>query len=169
MKIKRPAFTIIEILGVTAALVVLMALTVKPMRTMMADVPRSCRDFQTWTQTINMLDQLKTDVERSKRMLVFEMDPRISHNLLYLECDDGLVSYALADGKVTRQSGVPGDSPQDAWDLSHVNMNWQFWKQNGWPYALEITTWSQRTILDRNQQKFKQTHVYFQKTGSRKP
>ncbi len=166
LKSKRTAFALLEMLAVIAALVVLMSLTVKPMRTLLADMPRSHRDFQVWTQTTDMLDQLRLDVEQSGRMLVFEMDPRISHDLLYLESADGLVSYSLTDGKVTRQSNIPGQVSSDVWELPHVEMNWQFWQKDNGPYALEITTWSQRTVFDKPKQKFKQSHVYFQKQGA---
>ena len=169
VKSKQTAFALLEMLAVIAALVVLMALTVKPMRTLLADMPRSHRDFQVWTQTLDMLEQLQSDVEQSSRMLVFEMDPRISHDLLYLESADGLISYSLVDGKVTRQSTIPGHESSNVWELPHVKLNWQFWQKSNVPYALEITTWSHRSILNRPEQKFKQTHVYFQKTGSRNP
>jgi hypothetical protein len=150
-----------EMLAVIAALAVLMALSVRPMRMLVADIPRSHRDVQTLTRTMNMLEHLKKDVERSAGMLVVEMDPRISGNLLYLEQDGGLVSYSLTDNTVIRQSGVPNDQPENTWDLPHVHLEWAVWKNDEIPYALEITTWSERVVLNRTRQNFKQTHVYF--------
>ena len=161
-------FALMEMLAIMAALVVVMVLMVKPMRMMLAEVPQSHRDFQTWMRTIEMLEQLKDDVERSQGMRIFEVDPRISEKLLYLEQADGLVSYCLADGKVTRQSTVAGDDAS-AIELPHVKIHWQFLTQNGQPIALEITTWGERTVLGHPKKEFEQSYLYFQKTGSTKP
>ena len=169
MKKKHRAFSLLEMLTIVAALVVMMALLAKPMRTMIADMPRGFRDYQTWAQTLDMLDTLQQDIEQSQQMLVFEMDPRISNSLLYLESQEGLISYTLTDGKVTRQANLSGQDSSLVWDLPHVKINWQFWQHSQHPYAIEITTWSQRTVLGHSQEQFKQTHVYFQKSRSINP
>ncbi len=169
MNHKQRAYTLLEMLAIIMAIVVLMALSVRPMRAVICDIPRSMNDFQAWEQIGNILDQLQTDVKRSARMRVFPMDSRISGNLLYLEQTDGLVSYTLTNNQVVRQSDRPGDREQDIWELPHVQIQWSLWENNDISYALEITTWSQREILGQTQEKFKQSYVFFQQTGSTNP
>ena len=165
MKCIRSAYTLIEMLAVIAALVVLMALSVKPMRTLVSDIPRANRDFQTWGQTQDMLKQLRKDVKQSEQIKITEMDPRVSGKLIHFQKSDGLVSYTLNDGKVLRQT----DSSQNIWELPHVKINWQVWENDDRPYALEITTWCERTILNNTRKKYKQSSVYFQQTGRLDP
>ena len=165
MKRKHSAYTLIEMLAVIAALVVLMALSVKPIRTLVSEIPRANRDFQTWTQTQDMLKQLRKDVEQSEQMKITEMDPRISGKLIHLQQSDGLVNYSVTDGNVFRQA----DSSQNIWELPHVKINWKVWENDDRPYALEITTWCERTILDNMRKKFEQSSVYFQQTGRLDP
>ena len=165
MKHRRGAYTLMEMLAVIAALVVLMALSVKPIRTLVSDIPRANRDFQTWTQTQDMLKQLRKDVEQSEYIKITEMDPRISDKLIHLQLSDGLVSYTLNNGKVLRQT----DSSQNSWQLPHVKINWQVWENDDRPYALEITTWCERKVLDNMRKKFEQSSVYFQQTGRLNP
>jgi hypothetical protein len=163
MKTPRRAYAIIEILSIIAAIVVLMALSVQPMRAMLLEIPQTNRDFQAWTQTMGMLKCLKTDIEQSTRIRVFEMDPRISGSLLYLERPEGLVSYSLENGQVLRQSALSNDTfgPSVSWVLPNVQISWRLWETNHGPYALEIRTWNQRISLGKNQKKFEQSCVYF--------
>ncbi|MBL7214184.1 MAG: hypothetical protein ISS71_00750 [Phycisphaerae bacterium] len=165
MKHIRSAYTLMEILAVIAALVVLMTLATKPMKMLIADIPRANRDFQTWIQTQDMLRQLKNDVEQSTQIKIIDIDPRISSKLLYLQQSEKLVSYSLSDSQVLRQI----DTSENSWDLPHVKINWQVWENDNMPYAVEITTWTERIVLNKTRKKFEQSSVYFSKTGSLKP
>ncbi len=169
MSHKRQAYTLMEILAIIMAMVVIIALSAKPMRALVSDIPRSGRDHEVWIKTTNMLEQLKADVEQSTRIRMFQMDPRISENLLYLEQPDGLISYAITNNQVIRQSGILADHREDVWELPHVHIQWSLWENNKMPYALEITTWTQRIVLGQTQKKFNQSYVYFQQTGSINP
>jgi hypothetical protein len=162
MNPNRNAYTLLEVLAIIAAIVVLMALSVKPMRTLVSDIPRANRDFQTWIKTQDMLAQLKNDVEQSIQIKTVDIDPRISGPLLYLQQPEQLVIYSLTAGDVIRQT----DTSESNWDLPHVNIDWHLWENKGAPYALEITTWTERIILNKNRKRFEQSSVYFRKTGS---
>jgi hypothetical protein len=163
MKTGRRAYAIIELLSIIAAVVVLMALSVQPMRTVLLEIPQTDRDFQAWVQTMGMLERLKADMEQSARLRVFEIDPRIGGSLLYLERPEGLVSFSLENGRVHRQSGLSNDSfgPSVSWDLPNVQMSWRLWEKNNVPYALEIRTWNQRIVLGNKQKKYEQSCIYF--------
>lgn len=161
MKKRHTGYTLMEMLAVLAGLVVMMTLLTQPIRQLLAELPRSCRDYQTLTQTFHMLKQLQEDVEHSVRLSVIEMDPRISGHLLVLQQAGGLVSYSLIGNKLIRQSDLPDDQKENGWELPNVHLKWVVWKNQQIPYALEISTWSERLILDKSRTKFKQTHVYF--------
>lgn len=165
MKRTRGAYTLLEMLSVIAAIVVLMALSSRHIRTLASDVPRSNRDFQVWIQTQDMLKQLKNDIEHSTQINVVNSDSPDGHKLLQLQQPQELVTYSLTTGSVLRQT----DTSQADWNLSHVKIDWQIWDRNKNAYALEITTWTERAVLNKTREKFKQSFVYFQKTGSLNP
>lgn len=165
MKHIRRAYTILEMLSVIAALVVLMALSSRHIRTLASDIPRSNRDFQVWIQTQNMLKQLKNDVEQSTGIHVIDTDSPAGGKVLRLQLPEELIIYTLTNGNVLRKT----NTSQTAWDLPHVNIRWQAWDRDGRPYAIEITTWMERPVLNKTRKKFEQSFVYFQKTGSLNP
>lgn len=164
--IKRSAYTLLEMMAIIAAIVVIMALSVKPVRTLVADVPRANRDFQTWLQTQDMLTQLRRDIQQSTRM---EPAAIVSDNynssLLRLQQPEKLVSYSFSDDKVLRRT----NGVSDHWDLPHVHIKWDFLEHNETPYALEITTWTERTVFQKTQKKNEQSYVYFLNNGSLNP
>lgn len=162
MNPNRNAYTLLELLAIIAAVVVLMALSVKPMRTLVSDIPRAHRDFQTWIKTQGMLTQLKNDVEQSTHIKTVDIDPRISEPLLYLQQPEQLVIYSLTASDVFRQT----ETSETNWELPHVNINWHVWEDGGTPNAIEITTWTERIILNKSRKRFEQSFVYFQKSGS---
>lgn len=164
MKYKRSAYTLLEMLAVIAAIVVMMALSVKPMRTLALHIPRSNRDFQTWTKTEGMLELLKKDVEDSTQINILDVDADRPCKLISLQHPKELIRFSLRDGYVIRKT----DTLEDSWELPHVRINCQIWKNDTEPYAIEITTWAEHTVSGKVQKKFEQTYVYFQKTGSRK-
>lgn len=162
MNTKRRAYSLIEMLVIIAALAVLMALSVRPTRILISEIPRSARTCQTLNTTQKALAQLKKDIERSGRIVT------LHDNILTLENNDGTITtYHLTDGTITRQ---PGLNPQDAeyiWQLPNVRITAELWSQNNRPYAVELTTWSQQTVLDQEQKRFKQSMVFFQKDKRR--
>lgn len=163
MKRKRPAYTLLEMLAIIAAIVILMALSARHIRILAADVPRSNRDYQVWIQTQDMLRQLKQDVEQAVGMTVVEGDVTNGGKHLHLQQTQELVVYLLTDGRVVREAG----SSLNEWDLPYVNIRWEAWDRGEAPYAVEITTWTERTVLNKTRRKYDQSFVYFQKTGSR--
>ena len=155
MTTKHHAYALTEMLVIIAALVVLMALSAKPLRMMITEIPRSGRIYQTQNTTNKVMKQLKDDIEKSRRIV------DLQDNLLTLEHQDGRIRYTFSDGQISRQTS--DNNSGSTWTLPHVKVNTQLWKNNDTPYAVEITTWNQQTGTGRQQIRLKQSFVYFQK------
>ncbi len=155
MTTKHRAYALTEMLIIIAALVVVMALSAKPLRMMMTEIPRSGRIYQTQNTTAKVMKQLKDDIEKSRRIV------DLQDNLLTLEHQDGRIRYTFSDGQISRQ--VSGNDSESTWTLPHVKMNTLLWENDDGPYAVEITTWNQQTGTGRQQIRLKQSFVYFQK------
>jgi type II secretory pathway component PulJ len=157
MKIKRHAYALTEILVIIVILVVLISLTVRPLRMMISEIPRSARVCQTLNTTTKALDQLRDDVERAGRIAGLES------GMLTLEQPDGMVRYTLADGQITRRPAMNDASTEYTWQLPHLKTEAKLWSDSEQPYAVELTTWNQQNALGRDDVRFKQTAVFFQK------
>ena len=155
MTTKHRAYALTEMLVIIAALVLLMALSVKPFRLMITEIPRSGKIYQTQNTTTKVMKQLKEDTEKSRRIV------DLQDNLLTLEHQDGRIRYTFSDGQISRQ--VSGNDSESTWTLPHVKMNTLLWENDDGPYAVEITTWNQQTGTGRQQIRLKQSFVYFQK------
>ena len=98
----RKAYAIIEMLVMMSFLLVIMLVFTKPLKTLVSDIPRINRDFQTNSKMLVMLKQLQSDVESSKSLLEYSTDKRIGHNLLLMETDNGTICYELGNREVTK-------------------------------------------------------------------
>lgn len=157
MNTKHRAYALTEMLVIIVILIVLVSLSVRPLRTMVSEIPRSARICQTLNGTTKALDQLRNDVERASRIA------SLTDGVLTLEHPDGPIRYSLADGQITRRPGLQRSGAEYTWHLPDVRIETNLWNRNNQPYAVELTTWNQQTALGRVQASFKQTTVFFQK------
>jgi len=157
MNTKHRAYALAEMLVIIVMVVVLMSLSVQPMRTLISEIPRSARICQTLNSTTKALGQLKKDIERASRIIGFK------DGILTLEQYNGHVSYMLTDGQITRRPGINDPDTEYIWLLPYLKTETKLWSQNNQPYAVELTTWNQQKVLGRDQVRFKQTVVFFQK------
>ena len=161
----RKGFTIIEMLSIMTALAVIMLVCAKPVRTLIADIPRTHRDFQTNTRMHHMLKRLQADIEASNSLLEYPADKRISGNLLLIETRHGVICYEFGDDEVIKT--VSGDDlpesgrSSESWLLPHAKIHWKVWSRDGKGYAVEVTTSIERRVMGRCEKKLRNSHVYF--------
>ena len=155
MTTKLRGYALIEMLIIMSVLVVFMALSVKSVRTLVSGIPRSNRVYQVWNTTNKAMKQLKDDVEKSHNIVDLRDD------LLTLQNQNGRITYKFSDGTISRHTSL--DDSEAAWKLPYVKAKTQLWTNDGSPYAVQITTWSQQIISGEQQALLKQSFVYFQK------
>lgn len=161
MNTKYRAYALTEMLVIIVMVAVLMSLTVRPLRTLVSEIPRSARVCQTLNGTTKALDQLRNDVEQTIRIT------GLKNGVLTLEHPDGPVRYSFADGQITRRPALNDSGTEYTWQLPHLKTEVKLWDQNDQAYAVELTTWSQQKVLDRDEARFKQTVVFFRKGKQR--
>ena len=157
MNTKHRAYALTEMLVIIVIIVVLMTLSVRPLRTLVSEIPRSARTCQSLNATTAALEQLKDDIEKSTQITGLE------NATLVLEHTAGSVTYTIADGRMTRSPGLNPSDAEYTWKLPHVKIKTNLWNQDEQPYAVELTTWNQQNALGRDDVRFKQTAVFFQK------
>ena len=102
MTTKHRAYALTEMLIIIAALVLLMALSAKPFRMMMTEIPRSGKIFQTQNTMTKVMKQFKDDIEKSRRIV------NLDEGLLTLEHQDNRITYTFSDGQISRQASGNG-------------------------------------------------------------
>lgn len=157
MNSKRRAYALTEMLVIIASLAVLIALSVKPLRAIISEIPHSARACQSFNITQKALTQLKKDIEQSTQIVSLQND------ILTLEHDKATVIYILTDGKIMRRPGVNPQDDEYTWQLPNVRVTADLWSQNNIPYALELMTWNNHSESGKKQKQFKQSLVFFQK------
>ena len=161
MNTKYRAYALTEMLVIMVMVVVLITLTVRPLRTMVSEIPRSARACRTLNSTTKALDQLRNDVEQASRIT------GLKNGVLTLEHPDGPVRYSFTDERITRRPAINDSCTEYTWQLPHLKTEAKLWNQNDQAYAVELTTWSQQKVLDRDDVRFKQTSVFFRKGQQR--
>lgn len=157
MNTKHRAYALTEMLVIIVVLILLISLSVKPLRTLISEIPRSARVCQSLNSTTAVLGQIQSDIETSTEIT------GLKNGTLVLKHSTQSVSYTIADGRIIR---CPGLNPSDAeytWQLPNVEIKTNLWNRNNQPYAVELTTWNQQNILGRDDVRFKQTSVFFKK------
>ena len=161
MNTKHRAYALTEMLVIIVMVMVLIALFIRPMRTLISEIPRSVRICQTLNSTTKALSQIKNDIERANRINSFK------DGILTLEQDDGPVSYTFSDGQITRRPAMNDSDTEYTWQIPYLKTETRLWSQNDQPYAVELTSWSQQKVLGREESRFKQTAVFFPKAKQR--
>lgn len=161
MNTKRRAYALTEILVIIVIVVVLTTLSVRPMRTLVSEIPRSARVCQSLNATTAALEQIQDDIEKSTEIT------GLNYGTLVLKHDTESVTYIIADGQITRSPGLNLSDTEYMWKLPHVKIETNLWNQDNEAYAVELATWNQQTVLGREQKRFKQTSVFFRKGQQR--
>lgn len=149
----RKGYTILEMIGMLAFLVLLFSLTFKPTQTLIAEVPRQNRDFQTAASLNHMFNSLKTDIEAAKELNTTD-DP----NTLILVGSTKTVMYHFNDQQVYCTIGS-NPNAANLWTLPSARLAWEVKNQN----TLVITGWLEKTVLGKTQIKFHNSHVFYVK------
>ena len=157
MNTKYRAYALTEMLVIIVMVMVLMSLTVRPLRTMVSEIPRSARACQALNGTTKALDQLRNDVEQTICIT------GLKNGVLTLEHPDGPVRYSFADEQITRRPAIDNSDTEYTWQLPHLKTEVKLWSRNDRAYAVELSTWSRQKMQGRDEVRFKQTVVFFQK------
>jgi type II secretory pathway pseudopilin PulG len=160
----RKAFTLIEVL-VLMIIIAFASITFASLfTTILKDIPRSYRVIQTNTSLLNMLGQLREDVDAAEGLSESLGQRTSDGKLLVITLTDGLVYYRLKNDKVLRQK--QSDSEKDRedntiWTVPNAEIEWRVWQENGNGYAVEVSTHVEHKIRGSVEKKMANSHLYF--------
>lgn len=162
----RKAFTLVETLLLIGVVPVLMIATTSLYATLVRDIPRTTRVLQQNTTMLDMLQQLRADMDRAVGLPSQVGDDRADERTLLIELPEGPVTWRFEDGRVVRtvltaREGASEAGEQRSWRMRDAVVTWEPWVQDGRPYAIEVHSHVNQRVSSHLMQKFAGTHVFF--------
>ena len=161
----RKGFALIEILILIVVIPFVLVIIDGLFRTLLTDIPWSCRIVQENTTVLNMLEQLHQDIDKAKGLPKSFAGHTASNELLLIEAADGVICYQIEDGQTVRRmlTGAQyGNAMQKrVWSVPNARVKWTVWTENGEGYAVETQTYIEHEIRRRTEKKLANSHVYF--------
>jgi len=157
MKRLRKAYSLNEIIFIMAMLTVIMSFSSKIFYSLVKEIPLMIRSVNVQSSTDAMLESLAEDVEKAQRIRLSV----VPENQLTLEGPQGVVFYTFHQEQMRRTLPDPNQAGHSVWPLPDVRLDWQLYKNNGFPAALEVCTWQQRLLLGQKKIHFRQKRLFF--------
>ncbi len=161
----RKGFTLVEILVVIMVLPFVFLIMDSLFRTLLRDIPRSYRVAQEHTTLLNMLEQLRQDIDRAEGLPASFAEHAANDNILLIASEDGVISYQLKDGQATRRklTGTRQGEAEESrvWALPHATVVWKVWAKDGKGYAVETKAHIEQKIRGQWKEKMANSHLYF--------
>ena len=161
----RKAFTLIEILFVIAVTPFVALALSGVFGTLIRDIPQTARLLQQNTTVLDMLQQVRRDMDRAVALPERAQGTGADDRTLFIQLPDRVVRYHIAEGSIQRtvlepDTNSPAADPR-IWSAPKAAITWQAWKQDDVAYAIEIHTAMQQRIRGKLRDKLANTHVFF--------
>ena len=160
----RKGFTLIEVLVVVAITPILAVALSGMFRVFVRDIPQGARLLQQNTSVLDMLQNVRRDVDRAVALPAQFQDVQMNDQRLLVELPEGTVSYEFHDGEVARTAfgpdGAAASKPR-LWRAPKAVVTWKPWRRGNEAYAVEVHTAVQQRIRGKWYNKFANSHVFF--------
>jgi len=160
----RKGFTLIEVLVVIAITPILAVALSGVFAIFVRDIPQGTRLLQQNTSVLDMLANVRRDVDRAVALPERFRDVQTDEHRLLVELPEGTVSYEFRNGEIVRtalnQDGVASDQ-QRLWHVPKAVVTWKPCKHGDAVYAVEVCTAVQQRIRAKLHDKFVNSHVFF--------
>jgi prepilin-type N-terminal cleavage/methylation domain-containing protein len=172
----RKGFSLIEMLAVLVVLPIIMVALAGLFNPVITDIPRSYRVIQTNTTLLNMLEQMRNDINTAKSLPESFSQYSANDELLLIETSDGVISYMVMDDKVLRgkiddlrllidncKSEIESRKLkiERVWSVPHAKVEWRVWKEDGKGYAVQVKTHIEYNIGGHLERKMANSHLFF--------
>jgi type II secretory pathway pseudopilin PulG len=161
---KRKAFTLMEIL-VVATMVPLVMLAVSSLfATFIRDIPRESRVVQQNATMLDMLRQIRRDVDLAVGLPEQFGDRHTDERTVLIEQPDVVVCYRFEDGRAVRillRGQGPADPNERIWRMHDAVITWRPWVRDGKACAVEIHSHIQQWFGSLLRSRLANSQVFF--------
>jgi prepilin-type N-terminal cleavage/methylation domain-containing protein len=158
----RRAFTLIEVLVVVTILPVVMIAINGVYATLIRDIPRATRVLQVNTTVLDLLQQIRRDVDGAVGLPAQLDGQHAGEHTLLIEQPGRVICYQIEDGRAVRR--LLTDSPSEdgrLWRVPDAVIVCRLWERGGKAYAAEVRSHVQQRVSGLLREKLANTQVFF--------
>ena len=161
----RKGFSLIEMIVVLAAFTALSLPLSLLITTTLRDIPNSFKVIQVNTSVLNMLRQLRKDIDIAVALPESVGRYTTDNKHLLIELPTGMICYRLQDAEIHRlrlTSSEKDDLENTAsWSVPAAEIQWQVWRKPNYAFAVEIKTCIEQKRQGHPQKKMTNSHLFF--------
>lgn len=161
----RKGFTLVELLVVVTVIPIAAIALNRLFTAFIRDIPRSSEVVYENTTVLNMLKQMRKDIDKAINLPQSFKEHTAGDELLLIEQPDGVICYQIKRGQVlryklmdTKEAGV---EDEESWSVPNAEIMWQVWRKEGKGFAVEISTYVKQKLREKLQKKMANSHIYF--------
>jgi prepilin-type N-terminal cleavage/methylation domain-containing protein len=161
----RKAFTLVEMLLVVTIAPLMLVVISGIFKTFIQDIPRETRVVQQSTTMLDMLTQVRRDVDEAVGLPERSGDTLANERTLLISRADAVICYRFEDGRVVRMTlkgqGAADPSDQRLWRMPNAVITWQPWTRDGEAYAVEIHSHVEQRFANLLRKRLANSQVFF--------
>jgi prepilin-type N-terminal cleavage/methylation domain-containing protein len=161
----RKAFTLVELLVVVMVLPAATLVLSRVFATFIRDIPRMTRVVERNTTVLDMVQQMREDLDRAVALPNAFETRRSDGRTLLVKMADGVICYELQDGHGVRSvlstDGQVENQEPRTWAFPEAVVTWSRWQESDTAYAVEIRTLVRQTIGSKVKDKLANSYVLF--------
>jgi len=161
----RKAFTLIEMLLIITIAPLILVVISGIFKTFIQDIPRETRVVQQSTTMLDMLSQVRQDVDEAVGLPERFGDTVADERTLLIGRPDAAVCYRFEDGRTVRTllkgQGTADPNDRRVWRMPNAVITWQPWKRDGRICAVEMHSHVQQRFADLLRKRLANSQVFF--------
>lgn len=162
---RASAFALIEMLVLIIITPVVMVALSGFFRSFVRDIPQATRLVQQNTTVLNLLDQLRRDMDRAVGLAERVGDRQADESTLLIEQPDATVCYRFDEGQIVRMlltgEGEAMPDQDRVWRARDAVVAWRPWVREGRARAVEVHSHLKQRIMGQERRKLAGSHVFF--------
>jgi prepilin-type N-terminal cleavage/methylation domain-containing protein len=161
----RRGYTLVELLVAMFLISTVSIVLSRLFTTIIIDIPRLYGVVQENTSVLNMLGQMKKDVDAAKELPESFGEYTTDKNLLLIELPQGIVCYQLKDGRALRRrlsvTKEKYEEEMKVWSVPNAKVEWQVWRDNRDGCAVEVKTCIEHHVRGCSEEKMANSYLFF--------
>ncbi|MHC4741180.1 MAG: PulJ/GspJ family protein [Planctomycetota bacterium] len=156
----RKAFSLVELLAVIAIFPVVALSLDRMFKAVVIDIPKSSYVVEENTTVLDILDHIRSDIDRAKGLPRTFGDYTAGDDVLLIKLPDTTICYQLKDEKVIRHN-LGKEPTSSAWVAPNADIKWKVWEKDNVGYAVEIATHIEHKRARKQTERMAGAHLYF--------
>lgn len=164
----RRGYMLVELIVAIAILTVVSGVLGSLFQTLLADVPRNFRAFNSERTVQMLLDQMQRDMNKAQLLPSSAGKKTAGDDMLLISLPEGTVAYSKREYRIVRfalKDKTTDPNSERSYEMvffvPRARVNWQVWRKNERGYALEVRTAIEPKFSGGVRRILANSHVFF--------